>query len=117
MTGSQWVAHPGGEVDYQVNIVKTTSSPIVEGLEDFPVHSEQYYIHVDPCVNVLATTTFPTFEGPHSANGKVVVPVAYTKRWGAGRVFYNSLGHHADVFDIPQAKEMMRRGFLWAAKK
>lgn len=117
MTGSQWVAHPGGEVDYQVDIVKTTSSPIVEGLEDFPVHSEQYYIHVDPCVNVLATTTFPTFEGPHSANGKVVVPVAYTKRWGTGRVFYSSLGHHADVFDIPQAKEMMRRGFLWAAKK
>ena len=33
-----------------------------------------------------------------------------------GRVFYNSLGHHDDVFNIPQAQEMMRRGMLWAAE-
>ncbi len=116
MTGSQWVAHPGGEIDYEVNIVKSTSSPIVEGLEDFPVHSEQYYIHVDPSINVLATTTFPTFDGPHASNGKVVVPVTYTKRWGEGRVFYTSLGHVNSVFEIPEALEMMRRGMLWAAK-
>lgn len=116
MTGSQWVAHPGGEIDYEVNIVKSAGSPIVEGLNDFPVHSEQYYIHIDPAVNVLATTTFPTFDGPHAANGKVVVPVTYTKRWGEGRVFYTSLGHVNRVFEIPEALEMMRRGMLWAAK-
>ena len=33
-----------------------------------------------------------------------------------GRVFYNALGHHADVFDIPEALELMRRGFRWAAR-
>ena len=43
------------------------------------------------------------------------MPVVWTKRWGHGRVFYNSLGHHADVFDIPEVKEIMRRGLLWAA--
>jgi type 1 glutamine amidotransferase len=46
----------------------------------------------------------------------VDVPVVWTKRWGHGRVFYNSLGHHADIFDIPSARELMRRGFLWAAE-
>lgn len=117
MTGSQWVAHPGNDgVEYEVNIVKSSSSPIVENMPDFKVKSEQYYLHVDPAINVLATTTFPTVEGPHSTNGKVAVPVVYTKTWGNGRVFYNSLGHHADIFDIPEAKELMRRGFLWAAK-
>jgi type 1 glutamine amidotransferase len=117
LTGSQWVAHPGNDgTAYTVNICKSTSSPIVEGISDFSVKSEQYYIHVDPSINVLATTTFPVASGSHTSNGQVVIPVVYTKRWGNGRVFYNSLGHHADIFDIPEAKEMMRRGFLWAAK-
>ena len=44
------------------------------------------------------------------------MPVVWTKRWGLGQVFYNSLGHHADIFDIPEAVELMRRGFLWAAE-
>ncbi len=117
MTGSQWVAHPFNDgVDYVVNMVQSSSSPLIEGIKDFKVKSEQYYLHVDPCINVLATTTFPISEGPHSANGVITVPVVYTKKWGEGRVFYNSLGHHADIFDIPEAKEFMRRGFVWAAR-
>ncbi|MNP76116.1 Trehalose utilization [compost metagenome] len=96
--------------------MQSSSSPLIEGIKDFKVKSEQYYLHVDPCINVLATTTFPVSEGPHSANGVITVPVVYTKKWGEGRVFYNSLGHHADIFDIPEAKELMRRGFVWAAK-
>lgn len=117
MTGSQWVAHPGNDgVEFEVNIVKNSSSPIVSGISDFKVKSEQYYLHIDPAVNVLAYTSFPVIEGPHSTNGRVNVPVVYTKTWGKGRVFYNSLGHHADIFEIPEAKELMKRGFLWASK-
>lgn len=117
MTGSQWVAHPGNDgVEYEVNIIKSASSSIIEGISDFKIKSEQYYIHVDPAVNVLATTTFPVVDGPHSTNGNVVVPVVYTKRWGVGKVFYNSVGHHADIFNIKEAAELMRRGFLWASK-
>lgn len=117
MTGSQWVAHPGNDgIEYEVNIVKSSSSGITSGMLDFKVKSEQYYLHVDPSINVLATTTFPLINGPHSTNGNVNVPVVYTKMWGKGKVFYNSLGHHAEIFDIPQARELMRRGFLWASK-
>ena len=116
MTGSQWVAHPGNDgTEYAVNICRS-SSPIVEEISDFTVKSEQYYIHVDPAVNVLATTTFPVVDGSHASNGNVKVPVVYTKYWGKGRIFYNSLGHHADIFNIPEARELMRRGFLWAAR-
>ncbi|MCF6514544.1 hypothetical protein E9564_22690, partial [Blastococcus sp. MG754427] len=76
MTGSQWVAHPFNDgVDYVVNMVQSSSSPLIEGIKDFKVKSEQYYLHVDPCINVLATTTFPISEGPHSANGVITVPV------------------------------------------
>ncbi len=115
MTGGNWVSHPGGDgVEYTVNILNS-SSPLLEGIKDFTVKSEQYYLHVDPAVEVLAVTRFPTVTWYHSGNGAVDMPVVWTKRWGLGRVFYNSLGHHADIADMPQMREMMRRGFLWAA--
>jgi uncharacterized protein len=115
MTGGQWVAHPGGDgVEHLVHVIPG-SSPVVEGIPDFMVKTEQYYMHVDPAVRVLATTNFPVVPGPHSPNGVVSMPVAWTKRWGAGRVFYSSLGHHADVFDIVPALRLMERGLLWAA--
>ena len=45
------------------------------------------------------------------------MPVAWTKFWGNGRVFYNSLGHHDDVFDkSSEAELLMERGMLWAAE-
>ena len=118
LTGSQWVAHPGNSgVEYIVNIKKNSSSPIIKGLDDCTVKSEQYYIHIDPAVNVLASTRFPIADGPHAANGVVDVPVVYTKLWGKGRVYYNSLGHNSAVFNIPQIHTLMRNGFLWAARQ
>ena len=70
MTGGQWVAHPGNDgVEYVVRIARGTS-PIVDGIEDFAVKSEQYYLHFDPAVKVLATTDLPVAEGPHSPNGR-----------------------------------------------
>lgn len=117
MTGGQWVAHPGNDgIRYTVNICKG-SSPIVEGLDDFEVCSEQYYVHVDPAIEVLATTRFPVAPGAHAANKPVDIPVAWTKFWGKGRVFYCSLGHHDDVFEkYPTSQLLMERGMLWAAR-
>ena len=118
MTGGQWVSHPGGDgVEYTVNIRRGTS-PIVEGLEDFTVKSEHYYLHVDPAIEVLATTRFPNANVNyyHSANKPIDMPVIWTKYWGLGRVFYNSLGHHDDVFvNSPNAEILMERGMVWAA--
>ena len=119
MTGGQWVAHPGNDgTKYRIHI-KDPDHEITRGLRDFEVVSEQYYMHVDPAIRVLATTTFPTagVTGPHDPNGFFEMPQVWTKYFGKGRVFYNALGHHADTFDIPEALEMMRRGFRWAAKK
>ncbi len=117
MTGGQWVSHPGGDnIDYMVNICKG-SSPIVEGLDDFPVCSEHYYLHIDPAIEILATTRFPVVNYYHISNKAVDMPVAWTKYWGNGRVFYTSLGHHDDVFDkSPNSQILMERGMLWAAQ-
>ncbi len=117
ITGGQWVSHPGGDgIDYMVNICHS-SSPIVEGLEDFPVCSEHYYLHIDPSIEVLATTKFPLVNYYHISNKPVEMPVAWTKFWGNGRVFYTSLGHHDDVFDrSPNAQIIMERGMVWAGE-
>jgi len=117
MTGGNWVAHPGNDgVRYTVNI-RHSSSSLLEGIEDFEVVSEQYYLHFDPAVEVLATTRFPNpaVKGPHSTNSPVDMPVVWTKRWGLGRVFYCSLGHQANIIEMPPVKEIIRRGFVWAA--
>lgn len=116
MTGGQWVAHPGNDgVKYRVNIIKD-SSPLVEGIADFDVASEQYYMHTDPANKVLATTRFPVADGPHAPNGPVDMPVVWTRYYGKGKVFYNSLGHHADIVASEPCLTLMRRGFKWAAK-
>lgn len=115
MTGAQWVAHPGNDgVDYRVRMV--TDDPLVAGIGDFMVKTEQYYLHYDPAVTVHAVCDFPVVDGPHAANGPVSVPIVFTKRWGQGRVYYNALGHQANVIDHGPAHEMLRRGLLWAAR-
>jgi uncharacterized protein len=115
MVGGQWVAHPGGVVDYTVNITEP-NDPIVAGLQDFAMHSEQYYMHVDPTNEVLATTTFSgEHAGAHWIKG-CVMPVVWKRRWGDGKIFYSSLGHVIKDFEVPEAKEIFRRGMLWAAR-
>lgn len=115
MTGGNWVSHPGGnDITYTVHI-KKSSSPLVEGIEDFQVTSEQYYLHVDPGNEILATTRFPIAPGEYASNGSVDMPVIWTKRWGEGKVFYCSLGHVSDIVKMPEVTEIMKRGFLWAS--
>jgi uncharacterized protein len=116
MTGGQWVAHPGNDgTKYRVKI-GPGKSPITEGIKDFDVSSEQYYMHVDPAVKVLATTEFPVAEGPHVPNGRFDMPVVWTKFYGKGKVFYNSLGHQANIVESEPCLTLMRRGCTWAAK-
>jgi type 1 glutamine amidotransferase len=113
MVGGQWVAHPGGIIDYEVNIIRP-DDPIVAGLRDFSMHSEQYYMHVDPSNEVLATTTFGGEHAPWIEGS--VIPVAWKRMRGKGRVFYCSLGHVAKDFDVPEAREIVQRGMLWASR-
>jgi uncharacterized protein len=113
MTGGQWVAHPGGIIDFRVNIAKP-QDPVMAGLSDFDFRSEQYYMHVDPSNEVLATTTFG---GEHAAWVEgVVMPVVWKRRHGAGRVFYSALGHVAAEFNVPQMSTILERGMLWASR-
>jgi uncharacterized protein len=111
--GGQWVAHPGNIIDYTVNVTRPDDA-VMAGISDFPYTSEQYYMHVDPSNEVLATTTFT---GDHAwwIDG-VVMPVVWKRRYGKGRVFYSSLGHVAKEFDVPEMRTIFQRGANWAAR-
>ncbi len=117
MTGGQWVAHPGNDgTDYTVRVTDPGHFITKDAPAEFPISSEQYYMHIDPAIKVQAVTKFPVADGPHIKNGEFDMPVIWTKYWGDGRVAYNSLGHHADIVAIPHVRNLMTRAMLWAAQ-
>lgn len=112
MVGGQFVAHPGGITDYDVDVVDG-DHPVMRGVERFSMRSEQYYMHVDPSNRVLAATNFGGTHCPWIDGCRM--PVVWTRQYGKGRVFYCSLGHAAAEFDVPQVETIVTRGILWAA--
>jgi uncharacterized protein len=113
ITGGQWVAHPGGIIDFRINVARR-DDPVMRGIDDFDYRSEQYYMHVDPSNEVLATTRFSGEHAPWIEG--VVMPVVWKRRHGEGRVFYSALGHVAAEFDHPSMRAIIERGMLWAAR-
>jgi type 1 glutamine amidotransferase len=113
MTGGQWVAHPGNVIDFRVNIARP-DDPVMAGLDDFDYRSEQYYMHVDPSNEVLATTTFSGEHAPWIEG--VRMPVVWKRKHGHGRVFYSALGHVSKEFEVPQMRTIFERGLLWATR-
>ena len=116
MTGGQWVAHPGGIIRHKINITNH-DDPITRGIADFTMKSEQYYLHVDPGNEVLATTTFTGRHGGAPWIKGTVMPVVWKRMWGKGRVFYTSLGHVNQDFEVPEAFEIVKRGIQWASRQ
>ena len=118
MTGGQWVAHPGGCIPtYTVEIVDR-EHPITRGLNDFVMtQTEQYYIHHDPAIRVLCRSVVSGEHGDKDLyQAGTVMPYAYTKSWGKGRVFVACWGHTDRDFLVPEAREIVLRAMLWATR-
>ena len=112
MIGGQWVSHPGGKVDFKVNFL---DDDLTKGLNDFEINSEQWYVHYDPNIEIIASTTF-TYDFFSWIDG-VVMPVAWKKTFDKGKVFYTSIGHDPMEFEKhPDAWKLLTRGFIWAAR-
>ena len=111
MTGGQWVEHPGGMVKFKVKLVE---DEFTKGIKDFEIFSEQYYIHFDPNIEILATTKFDGINYPWIKD--VEMPVVWKKKYGKGKIFYISLGHDPNEFKKHLgAWELLTRGFIWAS--
>lgn len=117
MVGGRFLYHPDGFQDYTVTITQSPArdGDITAGLEQFAVHTEQYWILADSHNTVLAETVFEPAEDTEWTE-PVPMPVTWTRRWGMGRVFVCTLGHRLADFDVPETTTMIHRGLLWAAR-
>ncbi|MBD3861612.1 ThuA domain-containing protein [Bacillus sp. 28A-2] len=111
--GGQFIAHPGNFIDYRVDF--SNIDPLTKGLSSFNIFSEQYYMHVDPNNEVIASTIIDGDKFTWLKGG--TMPVAWKRQWGKGRVFYHTLGHKPEELEIPEVLELTKRGIKWAAKE
>jgi type 1 glutamine amidotransferase len=112
MVGGVFLHHPPEFVDYEVRTARSQSAhPIVAGLPDFTVHTEKYWMLSDSLNTVLATTEFGPPEGP------ATMPVAWTRNWGAGRIFFSAIGHRTEDLWDPAVYTLTHRGLVWASRQ
>ena len=133
MVGGQFVSHPGGITNFKVKIIDSIDL-ITKDIGDFEVkNSEQYYMLIDPNIRVLAVTEFTdeTYQKPvnlkleqinyldidveNQIKGSVM-PVIWKKNYGKGRIFYSSIGHSLNDFNLPEVMNIQMRGFRWASE-
>jgi len=128
LVGGQFAEHPGkaeaerigdasdNYVDYTVELTEAgRQHPIMAGVEDFALTTEQYWVLTDDYVDVLATTT-QAVRSWDPWHRPVTSPAVWTRSWGAGRVFVATPGHSVDVLARPEVRGIVERGLLWAAR-
>lgn len=114
LTGGQFLMHPHGYSDHRVTLVEDRAGhPVLDGLGDFDVHTEKYWMATDPSIDVLATVEF---EAGEDRERPVTMPAVWTRTSGAGRVFVSAVGHKPDDFDVPEVRALTERGLLWASR-
>ncbi|MFI9489281.1 ThuA domain-containing protein [Promicromonospora sp. NPDC052451] len=129
LVGGQFAAHPprapreelAGEaadnfVRHTIEIVpERADHPIVAGIGDFELTTEQYWVLTDEYNDVLATTTLAArdFDPWHRP---VTCPAIWTRQWGEGRVFVSTPGHELAVVQDPNVRTVIERGILWASR-
>ncbi len=96
--------HPAG-LEFSVEIADR-EHPITRGLGDFTVTDEIYMSAWDPAIHVLATAT--CFDRQF--------PMAWSHKYGDGRVFYTTLGHDSSTFRNPAVQQMLINGTRWVAE-
>jgi len=126
-TGAQFAAHPHEAADrgrtdieayrsYTVHVSpQGAEHPIMQGVKDFDLFTEQYWVLTDDLNEVLATCELVPGDGDEWPR-PATMPVFWTRQWGAGRIFATSLGHTVDVLEIPVVRGVIERGLVWAAR-
>jgi type 1 glutamine amidotransferase len=116
MVGGQFAAHPRDIVRHTVRVVpERADHPVVAGIDEFTLTSEQYWMLTDPLSDVLATTTIAAGTDVEWRE-PVVSPAVWTRQWGDGRVFVSTPGHHLADLEHPSLRSIIERGLLWAAR-
>jgi type 1 glutamine amidotransferase len=128
LIGGQFACHPGKQPDersggpqdnyvpYSVNMLPAAAShPITQGISDFELLTEQYWVLADDYIDVLATTT-QKVRSWDPWNREVTSPAIWTRQWGKGRIFVCTPGHIVEVLQESNVRTIIERGLLWASR-
>ena len=128
MIGGQFAHHAGkdpaertGEqsdnyIPYTVHITDLgRTHPITEGIADFDLVTEQYWVLSDEYNDVLATATQEVRQWD-AWNRPVTAPAIWTRQWGKGRISVSAPGHRLEIVEDPTVRTIIERGLLWAAR-
>ncbi len=128
LIGGQFASHPGkapeertGEQsdNYMPHTIEMTEAaathPITQGISDFELTTEQYWVLHDDYIDVLATTT-QAVRAWDPWTRPVTSPALWTRQWGKGRIFVSTPGHRVEVLEDENVRTIIERGLLWAAR-
>ena len=129
LVGGQFATHPSKPAEqcvpgaqennylrHRIEIVPSKADhPIVAGIADFELETEQYWVLTDDYNDVLATTTHPA-RPDQPWHRPLTCPAVWTREWGQGRVFVATPGHQPDILADENVRTIVERGLLWAAR-
>jgi hypothetical protein len=105
LIGSRFDTHPPDLLHIDVKIADP-SHPATPRLSNFSILDELYVLKdLAPDIRVLATTVYNLAE----------MPVMYCRQPGKGRVFYISLGHATQQWEVSNFQRSLLHGLDWAA--
>lgn len=96
-------------MDFTVN-VSVADHPISQGLADYEVKDELYYLKHNPDSSHHLMSAYD-----HTKDETHVMAFHHT--YGKGRVFYYALGHDMVVLENPSFQEVIRRGVMWVGNR
>lgn len=120
MIGGYFDNHPWGVFDAPV-IVEDPGFPAMKMFPRAFTLRDEIYVHKTPYkranVHVLARLDaskldFSAAGGLHRTDRDF--PVAWTKSYGKGRVFYSTFGHLPETWDDPRVQKMYFEAIQWA---
>ncbi len=119
MVGGYFDNHPWGQFDAPV-VVEDPDFPAMKAFPlSFTIHDE-IYVHKAPYsrdkVRVLASLDaskldYAKAQQLHRTDKDF--PVAWSKNYGKGRVFYSTFGHAAETWDDPRVQKMYLEAIKW----
>jgi type 1 glutamine amidotransferase len=120
MVGGYFDNHPWGQFDAPV-VVEDPNFPAMKAFPlSFTIHDE-IYVHKAPYsrdkVHVLASLDaskldYAKAQQLHRTDKDF--PVAWSKNYGKGRVFYSTFGHAAETWDDPRVQKMYLEAIKWS---
>jgi type 1 glutamine amidotransferase len=116
MVGGLFLHHPAEFLDHRVRVEpEHAEHPIVAGIDEFTVHTEQYWMLTDARNRTLASTVVEPGDGGQG-DGPVAMPVVWTRQWGRGRIFFSAIGHRIEDLLQPEVRTLTARGLVWASR-